>query len=276
MKCCKSGRQIYTFCLIFAAESRGVPVASVLGTTIKTREMSEKSDSGQQGLSITFVWLAVTFCVCLVASNLFVPRLWQVGHLQLQLSGAVLIFPISYVINDLLTEVYGYRKAMLVIWMGFVLSAFIAVAAQLVSWLPAPLYPENQEVATSFNRLFSLVPRTTVASLLAFVLGSKINAWVMSRMKVATHGKGFGWRAILSTIAGELCDSVIFYPLAFLGVMPPVAILSIILTQVTVKTLYEVLILPVTSFFARRLKRSEGIDTYDYNVSFNPLLSKNR
>ena len=237
--------------------------------------MSEKNTSGQQGLSVTFVWLAVTFCVCLVASNLFVPRLWQVGKLPLQLSGAVLIFPISYVINDLLTEVYGYRKAMLVIWMGFVLSAFIAVAAQLVSWLPAPIYPENQEVANSFNKLFGLVPRTTVASLLAFILGSQMNAWVMSRMKVATKGKGFGWRAILSTVAGELCDSVIFYPLAFLGVMPFKAILSIILTQVTVKTLYEVVILPLTSFIARRLKRSEGIDTYDYNVSYNPFLTKN-
>ena len=236
--------------------------------------MSENNTSGQQGLSVTFVWLAVTFCVCLVASNLFVPRLWQVGKLPLQLSGAVLIFPISYVINDLLTEVYGYRKAMLVIWMGFVLSAFIAVAAQLVSWLPAPIYPENQEVANSFNKLFGLVPRTTVASLLAFILGSQMNAWVMSRMKVATKGKGFGWRAILSTMAGELCDSVIFYPLAFLGVMPVGAILSIILTQVTVKTLYEVLILPLTTVIARRLKRWEGLDTYDYNVSYNPFITK--
>ena len=236
--------------------------------------MSENNTSGHQGLSVTFVWLAVTFCVCLVASNLFVPRLWQVGKLPLQLSGAVLIFPISYVINDLLTEVYGYRKAMLVIWMGFALSAFVAMAAQLVSWLPAPIYPENQTVASSFNTLFGLVPRTTVASLLAFVLGSHMNAWVMSKMKVATKGKGFGWRAILSTVAGELCDSVIFYPLAFLGVMPVGAILSIILTQVTVKTLYEVLILPLTTVIARRLKRSEGIDTYDYNVSYNPFITK--
>ena len=236
--------------------------------------MSENNTSGQQGLSVTFLWLAVTFCVCLVASNLFVPRLWQVGKLPLQLSGAVLIFPISYVINDLLTEVYGYRKAMLVIWMGFALSAFVAMAAQLVSWLPAPIYPENQTVASSFNTLFGLVPRTTVASLLAFVLGSHMNAWVMSKMKVATKGKGFGWRAILSTVAGELCDSVIFYPLAFLGVMPVGAILSIILTQVTVKTLYEVLILPLTTVIARRLKRSEGIDTYDYNVSYNPFITK--
>ena len=195
---------------------------------------------------MVYVWLAVTFCVCLVTSNLFVPRLWQVGKWPLQLSGAVVIFPISYIINDLLTEVYGYRKAMRVIWMGFILSAFVALAAQLVCWLPAPIYPESQEVADSFNRLFGLIPRTTIASLLAFILGSQMNAFVMSKMKVATKGRGFGWRAILSTVVGELSDSVIFYPLAFAGVMPAKAILSIILTQVTVKTLYEVVILPVS------------------------------
>ena len=225
--------------------------------------MSDQPKSGQQGLSSVFVALAATFCVCLVASNLFVPRLWQVGRLPLQLSGAVVIFPISYIINDLLTEVYGYRRAMLVIWMGFALSAFIAIAAQLVAWLPAPLSPESQDVAVAFDSLFGLVPRTTAASLLAFILGSQVNAWVMSKMKVATRGKGFGWRAILSTVAGELSDSVIFYPLAFAGVLPLKAILGIIATQVMVKTLYEVVILPVTSLVARKLKKAEGLDTYD-------------
>ena len=236
--------------------------------------MSDSQKNGQQGLSLVYVWLAVTFCVCLITSNLFVPRLWQVGKLPLQLSGAVIIFPISYIINDLLTEVYGYRKAMLVIWMGFMLSAFVAVSAQLVAWLPAPIYPENQEVAESFNRLFGLVPRTTAASLFSFVLGSQVNARVMSRMKVLQGGRGFGWRAIVSTLFGELCDSLVFYPLAFLGVMPLGAIFSIILTQVTVKTLYEVVMLPVTTRIARRLKKSEGIDTYDYNISYNPFFSK--
>ena len=234
--------------------------------------MSESQNLGRRTPSVVFVWLAVTFCVCLVTSNLFVPRLWQVGKLPLQLSGAVVIFPISYIINDLLTEVYGYRRAMLVIWMGFILSAFVALAAQLVCWLPAPLYPESQEVAESFNRLFGLIPRTTVASLLAFILGSQMNAFVMSKMKVATKGRGFGWRAILSTVAGELSDSVIFYPLAFAGVMPAGAIVSIILTQVTVKTLYELLILPLTSYIARRLKQAEGIDTFDYDISYNPFI----
>ena len=223
---------------------------------------------------MVYVWLAVAFCVCLVTSNLFVPRLWQVGKLPLQLSGAVVIFPISYIINDLLTEVYGYHRAMRVIWMGFILSAFVALAAQLVSWLPQPIYPENQEVAASFNKLFGLVPRTTCASLLAFIIGSHMNTWVMSRMKIVQKGHGFGWRAILSTVVGELCDSVVFYPLAFLGVMPFGAILSIILTQVTVKTLYEVLVLPVTTALSRRLKKKEGLDTYDYNVIYNPFNNK--
>lgn len=222
-------------------------------------------------VSVTFVWLAVTFCVCLIVSNLFVPRTWQVWGLPLQLTGGVVIFPVSYIINDCLTEVYGYRKARLVIWMGFALSAFIALASQLVAMLPDPMYPENKEVADSFNRLFSLVPRTTVASLLAFVCGSTINAWVMSRMKVASEGRRFGWRAIISSVAGELCDSLIFFPIVFIGVMPFKAILGIMLTQVVVKTLYELLVLPVTSVVVKRLKEKEDMDTYDTQISYNPF-----
>ena len=93
-------------------------------------------------------------------------------------------------------------------------------------------------------------------------------------MKVLQQGKGFGWRAIASSVVGELCDSLVFYPLAFLGVMPLGAIFSIILTQVAVKTLYEVLILPLTSRLARRIKKAEGIDTYDYDISYNPFIGK--
>ncbi len=236
--------------------------------------MSENQNTAQRRGSAVFIWLAVTFCVLLVVSNLFVPRLWRVGNTSLQLSGAVIIFPISYIINDLLTEVYGYRRAMLVIWMGFTLSALVAIIAQLICWLPDPIYPENQAVAHSFNQLYGLVPRTTASSLLAFILGSQINALVMSRMKVLSKGRHFGVRAIASSLAGELSDSLIFYPLAFLGVMPFTAILSIILTQVTVKTLYEVLVLPLTSTLARRIKRVEGLDTYDYDISYNPFTIK--
>ena len=233
--------------------------------------MTENKYAEQQKLSVTFLWLAVAFCVCLVSSNLFVPRLWRVGSLPLQLSGAIIIFPISYIINDCLTEVYGFRKARLVIWIGFILSAFIALAAHIVTKLPAPLYDESVPVADSFNMLFGLVPRTTVASLIAFICGSQFNAWVMSKMKVATKGRGFGWRAIISSLGGEMADSLIFYPIAFAGSLPVKGIIGIIFTQVLVKTLYEVLILPLTTVAIKKIKAHEGIDTFDYNISYNPF-----
>ena len=233
--------------------------------------MTENKTREKPLLSVTFVWLAAAFCVCLVASNIFVPRLWRVGSLPLQLSGAVVIFPISYIINDCLTEVYGFRKARLVIWIGFILSAFIALAAQIVTMLPAPLYDESLPVADSFNRLFGLVPRTTFASLVAFICGSQINAWIMSKMKVAMDGRSFWSRAIVSSLGGEFADSVIFYPIAFAGTLPFAGIVGIIFTQVFVKTLYEVIILPLTTALVKKLKAHEGIDTYDYDISYNPF-----
>ena len=244
--------------------------ASVLGTTIKTSNMTTDSNQ-EKALSTTFLWLATTFCVCLVSSNLFVPRLWQVGSLPLQLSGAIIIFPISYIINDCLTEVYGFRKTRLVIWIGFILSGFIALAAQIVTMLPAPLYEESIPIAESFNALFGMVPRTTFASLMAFFCGSQFNALVMSRMKVLTAGKGFGWRAVISSLAGEMVDSIVFYPIAFAGILPLRGILGIIVTQVLVKTLYEVIVLPFTSLVAKKIKKHESMDTYDYNISYNPF-----
>ncbi|MBQ0044935.1 MAG: queuosine precursor transporter [Bacteroidales bacterium] len=221
--------------------------------------------------SVTFLWLAVTFCVCLIASNTFVPRLWQVGNLPLQLTGGVLIFPISYIINDCLTEVYGYRKAQTVIWIGFAMCLFMAVASGLVTMLPKPLYPDSFAAQESFDLLFSLVPRVMVASLIAFLVGSTLNAWVMSKMKVATKGKGFGVRAILSSVVGELADSVIFFPIALGGQLPFKGLIGIIFTQVVVKTLFEVVILPLTTIVVRKLKAFEGIDTYDQGISYNPF-----
>ena len=181
--------------------------------------MTENKKIGQPSLSLTFVWLAVIFCVCLIASNLFVPRLWQVGKLNLQLSGAVIIFPISYIINDLLTEVYGYRRAMQVIWMGFALSAFVAVAAQLVSWLPQPLYPESREVADSFNKLFGLVPRTTMASLLAFLLGSAFSLKLLELVRTLLMQR----LSTRTTVAVEasVMMRILSLPVSFSGSFPP-------------------------------------------------------
>ena len=215
--------------------------------------------------------MAVVFAVCLITSNFFVPRVWQVGSLPLQLSGAVLLFPVSYIINDCLTEVYGYRKARLVIWLAFALSAFVAVMSGLVCMLPEPLDPGSKPVSDSFNSLFALVPRTTVASLLAFLCGSTLNSWVMSRMKVSSKGRAFGARAILSSVAGELLDSCIFFPIVFWGIMSPESIIGMVFTQVVVKTLYELVVLPVTTLCVRYLKRKEQTDVYDENISYNPF-----
>ncbi len=220
--------------------------------------------------STRFLVMTVLFIVCLITSNIFVPRVWQVGHTSLQLSGAVILFPISYILNDCITEVYGYRKARFVIWLAFMMSVFVALTSALVCALPAPIEDGSRAVADSFNSLFALVPRTTVASLLAFLIGSNVNALIVSRMKVSTKGRGFGWRAILSSLGGELLDSCVFYPLAFWGLMSPKAIVSIIFTQVTVKVVYEIIILPVTAKVVKELKQKEG-DTFDEHISYNPF-----
>lgn len=130
--------------------------------------------------------MSVTFCVCLVVSNIFIPRLWQVGPLPVQLTGAVLLFPISYILNDCLTEVYGYKKARLTIWIGFAMCLFVSIASFIVTKLPKPMFEDSYAAAESFNSLFGLVPRSMIGSLLAFIAGSTVNAWIMSKMKVAT------------------------------------------------------------------------------------------
>lgn len=224
--------------------------------------------------STRFLVMAVVLIVCLITSNFFVPRLWQVAGLPLQLSGAVLLFPVSYILNDCITEVYGYRKARFVIWLAFLLSVFVALMAQLVCFLPAPLQESSRPVADSFNSLFAMVPRTTAASLVAFLVGSTVNAWIMSRMKVASRGRDFGLRAILSSVGGELADSVIFFPVVFAGVLPLGAVLQLAVTQVCAKVLYEIIALPLTAWFVRYTKKAEGIDTIDDNISYNPFKIK--
>ena len=224
--------------------------------------------------STRFLVMAAVLIVCLITSNFFVPRLWQVGRLPLQLSGAVLLFPVSYILNDCITEVYGYRKARFVIWLAFLLSAFVALMAQLVCWLPAPLQESSRPVADSFNGLFAMVPRTTAASLFAFFAGSTVNAWIMSRMKVSSHGRAFGLRAIVSSLGGEIVDSAIFFPVVFGGILTLPEALKLAGMQVLAKVLYEVVALPLTSWYVRRVKRLEGLDTFDRDISYNPFRIK--
>jgi len=213
--------------------------------------------------------MAVAFTVCLITSNLFATKVFSLGW-GINLPGAVIIFPVSYIINDCLTEVWGYRKARLVIWTAFAANLAVVLLGQIVVWLPAASFWDGGE---HFDYMFNMAPRVAFASLLAFLAGSTLNALVLSKMKVADNGRRFGIRAIVSSLAGELLDSLIFMPLAFIGT--PVKVLATMLMfQVSFKVLYEMAVLPVTSLVVRRLKRSEGIDTFDEGISYNPFKIK--
>ena len=210
--------------------------------------------------------MAVAFTVCLIISNLFATKVFSLGW-GINLPGAVIIFPISYILNDCLTEVWGYRKARLVIWTAFATNFAVVILGQLVVWLPAASFWNGGE---HFDYMFNMAPRVTLASLLAFLAGSTLNSLVMSKMKIADNGSRFGVRAIVSSVAGEFLDSLVFMPLAFIGI--PVRVLAMMmLAQVSFKVLYEIIVLPLTAFVIRKVKASEGVDVFDEGISYNPF-----
>ena len=216
-------------------------------------------------LSVPFVLMAILFNVCLIASNLFETKIFTAG--MLTLTGGVIIFPVSYILNDCIVEVWGYKKARLVIWTGFAMNFFVVAMAQIVRILPAAPFWDG---GPHFDYVFAMAPRVTMASMLAFFCGSTVNAWIMSRMKVASHGRRFSVRAVVSSLGGEMVDSLIFFPIAFWG-LGAGEMLSLMASQVILKTLYEVIILPVTSLVVRNLKKFEKTDTFDENISYNPF-----
>lgn len=180
-------------------------------------------------------------------------------------------FPISYILNDCIAEVWGFRKVRLIIWLAFVMNFLVVALGQLAVALPAADYWSGNE--EHFNFVFGLAPRIALASFAAFLTGSFVNAYVMSRMKLGSHGRHFSLRAIVSTLWGEGVDSLIFFPLAFGGLMPVHDLAWLMLLQVLSKTLYEVLALPVTVRVVDYVKRVEGVDVYDSDadMSYNPL-----
>jgi len=176
------------------------------------------------------------------------------------------VFPVSYVINDCIVEIYGFRRARLVIWLGFAMNLLVSVLLQIGILLPGSSEWTGQE---SMEMLFGAVPRIFVASFTAFICGSMVNAYVMSRMKrgasVRERGsiKSFSLRAVVSTLWGESVDSAIFFPIAFAGVLSWPLILKLMITQAFLKTMYEIIILPVTVKAVARIRRIEGGDVTD-------------
>lgn len=221
-------------------------------------------NNNKQTVSVLFMLFSILFCVCLIAANVLETKQISVGPISL--TGGFIVFPVSYIINDCVCEVWGFRKARLLIWTGFAMNFFFVAMGAICDLIPGADYWNNE---AGFHAIFGLAPRIALASFVAFVIGSFVNAYVMSRMKIRDGGKRFSARAILSTVAGETCDSVIFFPLALAGVVPASELPWLMLWQVVLKTIYEVLALPITVRVVRAMKQHEGEDVYDTDENYN-------
>ena len=218
----------------------------------------------KQQVSVLFMLFSILFCVCLIAANILETK--QISVLGISLTGGLIVFPISYIINDCVCEVWGFQKAPLLIWTGFAMNFFFVAMGALCDWIPGAPYWTNE---AGFHAIFGLAPRVAAASFVAFIVGSFANAYVMSKMKIRDKGRNFSLRAILSTIVGESFDSVIFFPLALGGVVPTEELPKLMLWQVLLKTVYEVIALPITIRIVKALKEHEGEDTYDNDVNYS-------
>lgn len=218
----------------------------------------------KNNVSVLFLFYSILFCVCLITANVLETKQISLGVFNI--TGGLIVFPVSYIINDCVCEVWGYRKARLLIWVGFAMNFLFVLFGAIADAIPGAPYWHNDE---GFHAIFGLAPRIAAASFVAFLVGSFVNAYVMSRMKINSDGRNFSLRAILSTIFGEGADSLIFFPLALYGVVPTAELPIFILTQVVLKTLYEVVVLPVTIYVVKKTKQIEGEDAYDNGISYS-------
>lgn len=217
----------------------------------------------QNTVSVLFMIFSILFCVCLITANILETK--QIQILSVSLTGGLIVFPVSYIINDCVCEVWGYSKARMLIWLGFAMNFFFVMVGALCDAIPGAPYWDNEE---GFHAIFGLAPRIAAASFIAFICGSFINAYVMSKMKIASNGKNFSLRAILSTVAGESIDSLIFFPLALSSVVPAKELILLMVWQVILKTVYEIIALPITIRVVKALKKYEGEDVYDEGISY--------
>ncbi len=248
-------------------------------TTLKKTRIMKQAKT----VSASFMLMGILFCVCLITSNLLEMKVFKL-YGQVNLTCGFLVFPISYILNDCIAEVWGYRKSRLIIWTGFLMNFFVVALGTIASILP----PVTQGDDAAFRAVFLFVPQVTIASFLAFIVGSFLNAMVMSKMKLADRNKGhfnyyFSLRAIFSTVVGECADSLIFFPLAFyifplvFSGQPAVSVqvlVGLMWTQVVAKTLYELIALPITIKVVRFVKAREQTDVYDDNISYNAFKIK--
>jgi uncharacterized integral membrane protein (TIGR00697 family) len=217
-------------------------------------------------MSWRFVTCAVLFVACLLTSNVIAAKLIAPGGLLLP--AAVIVFPLSYILADVLTEVWGYAAARRVIWLGFVANTLMVAAIWIGGELPpAPVWLAQ----AAYQEILGQTPRILVASFSAYLAGEFANAFVLAKLKVATGGRWLWLRTIGSTVVGQGLDSAVFITLAFAGTVAAPALLTIVVSQWLVKVGYEAAATPLTYAAVAWLKRREGVDPFDYETDFNPL-----
>jgi uncharacterized integral membrane protein (TIGR00697 family) len=226
--------------------------------------------------------ITAVFVTCLVISNIIAVKLAAFGSLPwagpVFLPAAVIIFPISYIFGDVLTEVYGYGRARQVIWIGFGCNLLAVLAIWLAGQLPAApfwtanIYPTPAAAQQAYAAILGFTPRLLAASFLAYLAGEFLNSFVLAKLKIATNGRLLWVRTISSTLVGQLADSGIFIFAAFWGVVPAAAIGQLVLAQWLFKSAYEIVATPLTYVVVNFLKRAEHEDYYDRGTNFSPLL----
>jgi hypothetical protein len=216
----------------------------------------------------------------LVVSNIIAVRLIALrlfDAIELTLPAAIVLFPVAYIVGDVLTEVYGYPAARRGIWIAFGCNLVAVIAIWLAGVLPAAsfwtagVYDNPEQADQAYRAILGFTPRLLAASFLAYLVGEFLNSFVLAKMKVRTEGRYLWMRTIGSTIVGQGADSLIFITVAFYGILPTSALLTAVVSQWLVKSAYEALATPLTYWVVNSLKRSEGIDAFDRDTNFRPV-----
>ena len=219
-----------------------------------------------KNITTQFVIVVAIFITCLISSNIVAVKIADIfGRF---VPAAIIIFPISYIIGDILTEVYGYDRAKQVIWLGFFCNALAVLAFWIGGLIPAAPFWENQD---SYEVILGSTPRLLLASFVAYLIGELSNSFTLARLKVWTNGKRLWVRTIGSTVIGQGLDSAVFITIAFVGILSNADLLELIITQWVIKVMYEVVATPATYMVVKKLKESEGSEHFDDSISLNPL-----
>lgn len=232
----------------------------------KLWDVYETQNKKENNVSKIFLVLAVLYITLILISNILANRLIMIFNISL--TGAVLLFPFTYILGDIFTEVYGFKQNKTVIWMSFICNLIMVISFLIVINMP---YPENFTNSKEFKIVLGTTPRVLFGSLLGFLLGGFLNSIVLSKLKVVTKGKYLAFRTIMSTIIGETVDTLIFIVVVFMGKLSSTVIANMIFWQSTIKILIEILFIPITYKVIGKIKNMENKDAYDIGIKYRVI-----